>query len=704
MSRTLSRHLMLAASATVLASAGAHAQSEEPVDVITVTSTPLETRADEVVGSVDVIGSEALIRDLNGNLADTLESLPGVTSTYYGPASGRPIVRGLGADRVRVLINGLGGLDASTASPDHAVTAEVIGAQQVEVLRGPAAIAYGGGAIGGVVNVIDARIPTALPEDGFDGFLYAGTTSVDEGSQFAARGTAAIGQLVLQADWQRREADDFEIPGFAESERLRELEHEEEHGHEDEHEDEHEEEELDFGSVSNSGYTFETVSLAGSVVGDWGYVGIGVKETDADYGLPGHAHAHEEEHEEGHAHGLISPADAHEDEHGEEEEIVTLGLEQTRVDLRGEFNRDAFFNRIRWSFAHADYVHTEFEGDEVGTIFDKEGIEGRVEVRHQHGGPRQGAIGLQLLAQDFAAVGAEAYLEPTVTQDWGLFVTERWDFDAWGVEGGLRWDTRNLDGLRAERDFDTLSGSLSLFARPGEGWFTGFTLSRTERAPTDAEVFANGPHIATRAFEVGNLDLGTETAWSGEATVRRDMDRFGFEATGFYAAYDGFIGLFPTGEEEDGLDVFEYRQEDATLYGFEAKADARLGEAGGFDFSAEASADYVRGELDDGGNLPRIPPLSGTLALIADRGNVSLRAEGRFVAEQDEITSFEMPTDSFALFNADARITPFADKDIAILVGVRNITDEEARLHTSFLKDQVPLPGRSVRAAISARF
>ncbi|WP_270375298.1 TonB-dependent receptor plug domain-containing protein [Marinicauda sp. Alg238-R41] len=163
--------LMFAVSVIALTGAGAQAQSE-PEDVIRVTSAPLETRADEVVGSVDVVGSDELVRNLNGNLADTLENLPGVTSTYFGPASGRPIVRGLGADRVRVLINGLGGLDASSSSPDHAVTAEVIGAEQVEVLRGPAAIAYGGGAIGGVVNVMDGRIPTALPEDGLDGFVY----------------------------------------------------------------------------------------------------------------------------------------------------------------------------------------------------------------------------------------------------------------------------------------------------------------------------------------------------------------------------------------------------------------------------------------------------------------------------------------------------------------------------------------------------
>lgn len=702
MYRPLATRLMLAASAGALAAAAAHGQAptEAPADIIRVTSAPLETRADEVVGSVDVITGEQLIRDLNGNLADTLERLPGVTSTYFGPASGRPVVRGLGTDRVRVLINGLGGLDASSSSPDHAVTAEVIGAQQVEVLRGPAAIAYGGGAIGGVVNVIDGRIPSALPDDRLDGFAYGGATSVDNGHQLAGRlTTTAFGALVLQGEYQRREADDFEIPGFAESARLRELEHGEE-DHEDEHED-HEEEELAFGEVNNSGYTFETGSIAASVVGDWGYVGIGFKQSDARYGLPGHAHAGEE-HEAAHADGFLGLAA--EDDHGDDEEEVTLVLDQSRVDLRGELNRDGFFNRIRWSFAHADYVHTELEGEEVGTMFDKDGIEGRIEVRHQHGGPRQGAVGLQLLSQDFAAVGEEAYIEPVTTQDWGLFVAERWDFDSWGIEGGLRWDTRNLDGIRAERDFDTVSGSLSLFARPGEGWFTGVTLSRTERAPTDAEVFSDGPHAATRAFEIGNLELGTERAWSGEATVRRTMDRASAEVTGFYAVYDGFIGLFPTGLEEDGLDVFEYRQADVDLYGFEARADVELGRVADFDLIAEATADYVRGELDAGGNLPRIPPMSGTLALIAERDRVSLRAEGRFVAEQDEIASFELPTDGYTLFNADARLTPFETSDVTFILGVRNITDEEARVHTSFLKDQLPLPGRSFRAAVSARF
>ena len=696
--------LMFAVSVIALTGAGAQAQSE-PEDVIRVTSAPLETRADEVVGSVDVVGSDELVRNLNGNLADTLENLPGVTSTYFGPASGRPIVRGLGADRVRVLINGLGGLDASSSSPDHAVTAEVIGAEQVEVLRGPAAIAYGGGAIGGVVNVMDGRIPTALPEDGLDGFVYGGTTSVNDGTQVAGRVLGNLGALVLQGDDQRREADNFEIPGYAESAALRELEHGDEHEEEDhdEHEEHGDEEELAYGEVENSGYTFETGSVGASIVGEWGFVGLGYKQTDASYGLPGHSHAHEEDHEEDHE---DEDHEDHEEEegHAHGEEDVRLELDQKRVDLRGAFEREGFFNRIRWSFAHADYVHTEFEGDEIGTVFDKEGVEGRLEVRHQHGGPRQGAIGAQMLTQEFNSAGAEAYLEPVVTQDWGLFVAERWDFDRWGIEGGLRYDTRNLDGLRAERDFDTVSGSVSLFARPADGWFTGITLSHTERAPTDAEVFSNGAHVATRAFEVGNLDLGTETAWSGEATLRREAGRFSAEATAFYADYDGFIGLFPTGEEEDGLDVFEYRQEDAALYGFEAKFETELGRVAMFDLSAEATADYVRGELDNGGDLPRIPPLSGTLALIADHRLVSLRAEGRFVAEQDEVASFETSTEGFALFNADARITPFDEHDVAFIVGVRNITDEEARLHTSFLKDQVPLPGRSYRAAVSVRF
>lgn len=699
------RRLRLLGAASLLALVSAPAFAEAHPDVITVTSSPITVDNRSSAGAVTVIGEDQLVRDLNGNLADTLERTPGVTTTYFGPASGRPIVRGLGAERVRVLINGLGGLDASASSPDHAVSSEVLGAQAIEVLRGPAAIAFGGGAVGGVVNILDGRVPTA-PVDGlFDGFVYLGGTSVDDGSQAAGRLTGDVGPIVLQGDYVRRDAGGFEIPGYAESAAER-AEHHGEDGydeHGDEHEDEHdhEDEEPAFGSVEGGFFTFESASAGASLVQDWGYVGLSVKDVDAEYGLPGHSHAHEEENDEDHG------GDHDHDEehaHDEEEGVPVLVMEQTRIDLRGEIERSGFLNRIRFAFAHSDYGHAELEGEEIGTLFDVEGVEGRVEFAHDHGGIRQGAWGFNAFARDFEASGEEAYIEPVTTQDWGAFATERWDYGSWGFEAGARLETRKLNGLRAEQRFDTVSASGSLFARPAEPWFLAASLSRTERAPSDVEVFAFGPHAATQSFEVGNLDLNKETAWSVEGRTRYEIDRLFAELDVFYADYDGFIGLFPTGAEADGFDVFEYRQEDARLYGFELYGESEIAEIAGFQLIAEAGLDYVRAETDAAGNLPRIPPLSANLALVAERGIWSARAETRLVAEQDDTAEFETATGGYALLNADLVVTPFEAREVSLILGVRNITDEEARVHSSFLKDQIPLPGRNIRMAIRAAF
>ena len=695
--------LALAAAAPAFASTEA---AERPVgtdDVIVVTTLPIEVASDDAVGSVIAIDQDRLFSLFSGNIADTLDSLPGVHSSYFGPASGRPIIRGLGEDRVRVLINGVGAIDASTSSPDHAVAGEVLGAEQVDVLRGPAAIAYGGGAIGGVVNILDGRIPTAAPEGEADGFVDLGKMTVDDGTQAAGRLTFGAGPIVLQIDGVLRDADNFEIPGFAESALQRALEDED---HDDDHDDDHdedhdehghEEEDEDFGTVSNSLYTFESVSVAGSLVQDWGYVGLALKETNAEYGLPGHSH--------GHGHEDEDEGEDHDEEHGEEEDAV-LDMNQTRIDLRGEVNlgEGIFFDRLRFSIGHADYTHAELEGEEIGTSFDKEGIEGRFELSHAHDDVRRGAWGLQVLAQDFEAGGEEAFIEPVTTQEWGLFAVERWDYGTWGFEGGARIETRKLNGLRAERRFDTISGSGSLFYRPADGVFLSGTVSRTERAPTDTEVFAFGPHVATETFEVGDLNLDTETALSFEGTARWRGEGFRTELSVFHADYDGFIGLFPTGAEEDELDVYEYRQSDATLSGFELSGALDLGEAFGAIWSADGSLDYVRGETDGNGDLPRIPPLSSLLGLEADFGQWNARAEARLVSEQDEVAANELPTDGYTLFNAFVEWQPVADRDVSLIVGVRNITDEEARSHTSFLKDLLPQPGRNVRFALVAGF
>ena len=714
----MSPHLTASASLLALVAAApalgaqAAAQPVQTDDIIIVTTLPIQVTTDEVVGSVSVIDEASLIRLVNGNLADTLESLPGVSSSYYGPASGRPVIRGLGEDRVQILVNGLTVMDASASSPDHAVAGEVLGARQIEILRGPAAIAYGGNAIGGVVNVLDGRIATEPVEGAFDGFLYLGATSVDGGTQAAGRIAFGAGPFVFQLEGLRREAENFDIPGFAESAAFRAME-EDDHHHDEDHHDDHdheeheeEEEEEDFETVSDSFYTFETFSGSASLVESWGFVGFGFKTTDAEYGLPGHSHAHghEDEHDDDHDEDHHDDHDHDEHDH-EEEEGALLVMEQTRIDVRGEVNRDGFFNRVRWSLAYGDYEHSEIEGSgEIGVTFTRDGVEGRVELAHTHEGVRSGAWGIQFLNQDFAALGEEAFVEPVNTQDWGLFAVERWDYESWGIEGGARIESRELSGQRADRSFDTFSASGSLFLRPVEQAFLAATISRTERAPTDTEVFSNGPHLATETFEIGDLNLDAETAWSFEGAARWRGEGWRAEAAVFHTAYDGFIGLFPTGEEEDELDVFEYRQADADFTGFEVSGSTDLGDAFGAAWSADGSVDYVQAELDGGGDLPRIPPLSSLIGVEADFGQINARAEARLVAEQDEIAEFELATDGYALLNAQVEWTPLTEHDVTLIAGVRNITDEEARSHTSFLKDLVPLPGRNFRIAVVAGF
>ena len=702
--------LMLAASVSVLAAASSGALADtfaDEVETITVTSSALAVSRDSVTGSVDVLDRDELIRNLDSNIAQTLERLPGVSTTFFGPASGRPVIRGLGSERVRVLINGLDGLDASSSSPDHAVAVDVLGSTGVEVLRGPAAIGFGGGAIGGVVNVFDGRIPETMPENPVFGEVYLGATSGNEGREGFFRGGFVWGELVAQGEFQRRQARAYDIPGFAESARLRAME-DHDHDHDDHDDDDHDHDhdhhdEEAFGFAPDTDYVFESGSLGASIVGNWGFVGIGFKRTEAEYGIPGHVHPHHDDHDHDDDHDDDDHDHDHDHDHGHEH-APRLVLEQTRVDLRGEIALNGFFNRVRWSLAYADYVHAEIEDDEQ-TIFDKEGFEARVELRHGHGDQRQGAWGATALTQDFEATGDEAFIEAVTTQDFGLFATERWDFDSWGVEIGARADTRELTAQSANRRFNSVSASGAVFLRPAEGWFLAGTLSRSERAPSDVEVFADGPHLATQAYEVGNLDLSTEVAWSIEGTARyTSAGGLSAEASVFYADYDGFIELFPTGAEEDGLPVLEFRQEDARLYGFEARISAPLFALSGFDFTGEASIDYVRGEIDGGGNLPRISPMSGALSVTADNGPLSLRTEARFVSEQTRVFENELPTDGYTLLNADARWRPFAERDVQLIFAVRNITDEEARIHSSFLKDYIPLPGRNVRVALATRF
>ncbi|WP_421792593.1 TonB-dependent receptor domain-containing protein [Hyphobacterium sp.] len=709
-------------------------QQNEVADTIVVTSSPIGVYADEVVGSVDVVDADHIEENLAGTIADTIAHEPGVTTTFFGPASSRPVIRGQGAERVRILVNGIGSLDASSSSPDHAVSSEALEAQQVEILRGPAAIAYGGGAVGGVVNIIDGRVPDSHPENGVESRFYVGATSVDDGHQFAARSRFSVGNFVFHVEGLQRASEVYEIPGYAESALQRAME--EDHHDDDDHDDlgvsiafddddhddddhDHEEEEEAFGFVPDSDLEFSSGSAGVSFISDWGFIGVAYRTSDGEYGLPGHSHGHgheDEDHDDddhddhddlGVSIGFDDDDhddDDHGDEHGEEES-ARLVVTQNRWDVRGnaEF-AGAPIEQVRFSLGIGDYRHVELEGGSVGTEFTNDSWEGRVELRHRPIGDVEGAFGLQTSNRDFAAIGAEAYIQPVETRDVGLFTVQRLDNGDWGVEGGARFESREVETATQSRSFDTFSLSGAVFTRPQDGLFLAVTGALTERAPTDIELFANGPHLATQAFEVGNANLDAERAASLDFTARWEDSVWSAEGAVFFAAYDGFIGLFPTGGEQDELPVFNYAQSDANLWGFEGRVGRELGAVEDWIFRGELTAEYVRGELDSGGNLPRIPPLGVSALVEAERGMFTANLEVAWTAEQDEVANFELPTDSFTLVNTRLVVRPVEGRDVRLILEARNITDEEARLHTSFLKDLLPLPGRNFRAALSVGF
>lgn len=655
---------------SALLPATALAQDDAANEPDIVVTAPLEGSRIESLQGAEVLAREDIVEQLNGGLGDTLDATPGIATTFFGAGASRPIIRGLGDDRVRVLQNGIGAIDASTASPDHAVTSDGLDAERIEVLRGSAALAYGGNAIGGVVNVIDQSIPTrAIEGVNFDGL--AAYSTVDEGTQGAARVGFGAGDVAFNLSASARETEPYDTP---------------------------------VGTALNQWTSVRAYGAGASLVRDWGFAGVAVKRTEDQYGLL----PHDEDEPGGH-----------------------IEMEQTRVESRGDFRINAGpFDRLDYGVQHSDYEHTEFEGDgEAGTVFNSEGWEARLEAHH--GGDRlDGAIGLQYSDVDFGATGEEAFISATNTRDIGLFAVERYDLGVWGVEGGVRYERREIDNATAgSREFDNVSASAGLFVRPAQNWFVGATLARTERAPTAIELFADGPHLATESYEIGNADLSQETATSIEASARFNSGPVRFELNLYRIEFEDYIALVERGDvwwlDEDTetsgfapsdtdpgipadaeiFPVFNFIQQDATFTGGEISAAARLFEIGGFAFTADAAYDLVRAEFDNGGHPPRIPPSSLTLGLEAENAYWKGRVELVDTDNQSDLAAFETPTDGYTFLNAGLTFRPAGEASAwSLRVDGRNLTDEEGRVHSSFLKDELALPGRNVRFTVLASF
>jgi iron complex outermembrane recepter protein len=675
--------------------AHSHDSADEPIllENLVVTATPFERPQAEIASPISVLTGRALSLSLQPTLGESLAKQPGIASTYFGPGASRPVIRGLGGDRIRVLENSIGSIDASVVSPDHAVAMDPLLIERIEVVRGPAALLYGGNAVGGVVNVINHRIHTTLPNRVIESRAAFRISSVDDGKSGAVLFEGAAGQLAWHVDAYRRTSDDVRIPGFAESAVLR--------TEEIAHAAEADEPAPEFARdhLPNSSQTTDGAAAGLSWIGKRGYLGFAFSGHNTIYGVPPGAHAHEEHSTEKEA----------EEEEGAEE-FVRIDLRQRRLDLDcGVTEPFGIFRSARIKLGLADYRHQEIEGSAIGTVFKNRGYDGRVELLHEPLGRVSGAFGAQSSRSDLEAIGDEAFLPATRTTQHALFVFEEVDFKPLTWQLGARVDTQTIDvrdGTARSRDDVGASLSTGAVWQLNDTWSLSSTLAHTERQPNAQEIYANGPHIGTGAFEIGDENLRGEKSLALDVSLRRRAGFVTGEVTVFANRFDGYIFEQPTGTEQDGLAVYQYTQRDADFYGAEIETIFHVHQTGAHTLDLRIAADTVRGKIrDTDENLPRLTPRRLMLGVDYRGGAFSAGIDTQLVEKARQLAPEESGTDGYTSLGASLGYH-FDVARFACDVFVRgdNLTDEEARNHVSFLKDVAPLPGRNVTLGVRVSF
>ncbi|MFZ5704185.1 MAG: TonB-dependent receptor [Pseudomonadota bacterium] len=661
----------------------------QPASDIIVTA-PLKSSRMDVLSGTSVLTGINLTVAIRPTIGETIEHTPGASATSFGPNASRPILRGLQGERVRVMTDGIGSIDVSNTSVDHAVAINPLLAERVEVLRGPEALLYGSSAIGGVVNVIDKRIPRSIPEAiHADALLTYGSAS-NERSAAAAVDAPIGGGFVAHVDGSYMKTGNMRIGGFALSPEARA----EALASAQLPADPDAEEPIDFaanaaikGKLPNSAAKTWTTGVGLAYVDGDSHYGISYSHYDSLYGVP--------------VRYATLP--------GEEQEGPRLSLVQNRIDARAEIDTGgSLIQTVRARLGYARYRHFELEEDgSVGTAFYNNGLEGRVELVQADRGIWHGATGGQFFVRDFNVVGDEAFLPRNQTQQIGLFTLQQLDFGQFKIEGGLRYEKSWLSASPFEdqpqffsggRNFDTVSGSLGASYKLSENWRIGANLSRTERAPAAEELFANGPHAGTEAFEIGNPDFKTERSVGLEGVLHGQGQGYTFHASVYYNWFDNFIFDNLNGQIEDGLPVFVYQQAKARFYGAEIEASADLAKLGDYTIKADALGDVVRAKITNFGPAPRIPPLRllGGLSAVSDL--IEGRVEVEWADKARRLAVFETPTDSYTMVNASLTLRPFADRpDTTLSLTAHNLFDVDARRHASYLKDFAPLAGRDIR-------
>ena len=659
----------------------AHPDTDQAIVV-----TGVRRRAEDVLGGVSVVDQAELNRELRTSIGETLANVPGVSATSFGPTASAPVIRGLSGDRIRVLTDGIGTLDLSGSGPDHAISINPITAERIEVLRGPAALLFGSSAIGGVVNVIDGRIPRRVPDGavGLDAFVQYGSAA-NERAANAAVDVPLGGHFVLHADGNYAKTDDLRIGGYVLAKPLRaqalaspdpdiralaELR----------------------GELPNSASTNKEGAIGFAYVDGGLNAGISAMRHEQTYQVP--------------IRYSLDPDVA--------AEGPTIDLKQTRYDARVEVPTGGAFSHVRARAGYSDYRHAEIEDTgEVGSRFSSTGGEGRLELVQREQSGWGGSSGAQYLARSAKIRGEEKFLPDARQTQGGLFTVQTYVRGPVRVEGGGRVEFSKLSaeadaqlGTPARsRQFTTVSGSLGGQYEFSPGWRAGLSVSHSARAPSVDELFANGPHGGSQSFEVGNPGLKPERSNSVEFSLHRTRGPIHLTANAFYSRFSSFIFQAPTGEVDDDLPVLQFRQGKADYYGFELQGDAKLGRALGIDWGSEFQADYVRATVRDFGPAPLIPPLRLQGALTGSRGQVDGRLEVEQAFAHNRTAPKETDTPAYTLVNAALDWHPLeSNPELTLSLVGNNLFDVDARRSTSLLKDYAPLTGRDIRVSARLNF
>ena len=647
---------------------------EHAVPEIVVQSTGVGRTLSDQAQPVTVLSGDALDMKVTSTLGDTLAAEPGMASSSFGPGAARPVIRGLGGDRIRVLENGVGTNDISAVSPDHAVTIESALVDKIEVVRGPASLLYGTSAIGGVVNVFDDRIPETLPDAPARGTAEARGDSVSKSRTGLMSVTAPIDRVAVHFDALASKSDDYDIPGYARTAALRESTP------------------LDYpepkGFVPWSDTQTDVLTAGSSYIFDKGFLGAAVNDYKTIYGVP----------------------------NGEED--VSVNAHRRRLDVRGGFRETGDFidsGTVRAGLV--DYHHTEFEGDEAGTRFTNNGIDSRLDLKHREVVGVRGTWGAQYQGNNFEAVGEEAFQPPGSTDTYSLFALEEvpaLEDVTFQVGARYDWNVVDSDGFDSSTSADDVSRNFDLFSQSaGAVWdvssdyqFTWST-AHTQRAPNPQELFADGPHVATGVYEIGDPDLPKERSLGTDMAIRRTTgDVRGFVG-GFYNRFWNYIAANPTGETEDDLPVYVFEDVPADFWGFESQVAYFVEDSAAREVSFDFQPDYVWARNRDSHEyLPRVPPLRlkfGANYFHEDLFRVRLELQQVFA--QDKVAEYETTTDGYSMLNLYlSKDVEYEGNTYELFVRGTNLLAEKARNHVSFIKDVAPLPGASAMAGFRVRF